>query len=203
MATSRALIDAISASTGETTATVAVALRRLREAKLIAVGGRGPYALAMTPRDAARLLIAICGAAPLERDSAILAVARFEPLPFSGEEQIGHSDTALREAGFAVPFAGLTEIDRFGDCLIKLLQGAKSRPWTSGYTLVKFFLPVPAVVIEHQIGAVAKRRWSFGPRAALEDLRYLGLVREQGLGQKTSIVAIDEHVLVEVAAAIS
>lgn len=52
--------------------------RRLREAKMLSVGGRGPYAPAATARDAARILISL--AASFNATEAVNSVRTYGPM---------------------------------------------------------------------------------------------------------------------------
>ena len=59
MTTSGRMVKTIAAATGISEPTIAIIVRKLREANLIPKAGRGLHAARMTPRDAARVLIAL------------------------------------------------------------------------------------------------------------------------------------------------
>jgi hypothetical protein len=73
------LIDAISSVTGASRSKVFVAHRNLREAGLIATGGRGPSAAKMTTIDAALILLALTSGSDLKACAA--SVERYRNLP--------------------------------------------------------------------------------------------------------------------------
>lgn len=100
------LIDAISSVTGASHSKVFVAHRNLREAGLIATGGRGPSAAKMTTIDAALILLALTSGADLKACAA--SVERYRNLPLQDPHpskffKAGTAAAALADVLEAIP----------------------------------------------------------------------------------------------------
>jgi hypothetical protein len=198
------LVHAMARAVGEEEGPVRVALRRLREAKLIDVFGRGRHAVDLPLDAAVRLLIGICGATALESDSPVKAVRRFELLPGHPKDTV--LARGLRPEEVVLPVDELTFGHSFGEALGRLLVSAgqgnllalehegQRRFFREGYVRVAFFLPVPSARIEHALGGWAKKSWEYGPPNLLGPA-YLSAVRQAGLGGRSRVVEIDETAL--------
>jgi len=217
MSKSPALIDATAKALGLPEATIKVVLRRLREHDLIDVGGRGPYAKDMTRTDAMRLTLASCAARPLEQDSAIRAVERYETL-----ECVHVSQTTTE--GFEglskhLPLATLAEHHSLGIALETLLLHAplgtmfpfrmrgeaedqKLRYAVGddrGFIDVKIYAPIPAVIVEHQVGALLKQSWFYGMDPGTDLRKYRSRLGELDLGHRHTVTTIDDLALEQIA----
>jgi hypothetical protein len=220
MATSPALIEAVVAMTGETKASVSVTLSRLRKARLIPVGGRGPYAIPMDAEAAMRLLIAVCASVPLEPDSAPNAVARFERLP-SRPPRIEPEEFKKAAKSVIMPIDELPRKHTFGEALKRLIDaGGKDELFTyldeprgrrkkgyqnpeiRGYLKIQFMLPIPQVRIEQQFGAWLKKTWVYGLEP-VDFESYNSACRSIGLGDRGRLTTVSEATVEEVGKSIS
>lgn len=214
MARSPELIDVMAATTGEAKESVSVALSRLRKSNLVPVGGRGPYAIAMDNRSAVRLLIAVCGAVPLETDSASMAVRRFEALPLS-RATLEHNgaDKDLKSpfmpldhlprdhtSGMAlmqmVEAGGKEELFSFADRRNGIRQKGFRQSQIRGFVRISFLLPIPQVRIEHQLAAWLRKSWVYG--SPIDPDRYNTACREAGLGDRSRVSTITETTIEEI-----
>ncbi|MGH2506572.1 MAG: hypothetical protein ACRDHZ_04015 [Ktedonobacteraceae bacterium] len=93
MATTKQLTEAVSRATGFSVETVHVHMRNLRERGLLTQAGKGSSAARMTPRDAARLLIAVCGAYYVKESAD--AVVTFAALPAYRRELISPKERII------------------------------------------------------------------------------------------------------------
>ncbi|RTM14430.1 MAG: hypothetical protein EKK33_06075 [Bradyrhizobiaceae bacterium] len=204
MANSPTLIAAVVEATGEPKPAVEVALRRLRTAELIPVGGRGPYSAKMDYVSAMRMLLAVCASIKLERDANVLAVKRFEPLTGG----LDNNETLVTEgydpASIKLPIDHLDHEHALGDAVITLLRaGAAGELYTyqetgpgravfkaKGYLRLSFYQPIPFARIEHVVGHVRKVwRYGFLGGASLDG--YISVMRERHLGGRLQMSEID------------
>ena len=198
------LVQAMVGALGEEEGAVRVALRRLRDAGLVGVFGRGRHTKDLPVDAMVRLLIGLCAATPLETDSPVKAVQRFESL--SGGLTHTELSKNLRPKDIALPLDALEETHRFGAALRKLLEAAgdgtllavnhkgQHKIFTEGYLRVAFFLPIPAARIEHAVGVWVRKTWSYGPTHIIGP-QYLSAVRQNSLGGQSRVVEIDETAL--------
>jgi DNA-binding transcriptional ArsR family regulator len=189
---------------GEEEGAVRVALRRLRDAGLIDVFGRGRHTKDLPTEAAVRLLLGLCAITPLEPDSPVKAVKRFESL--SGGLINTELSKSLRPKDISLPLDRLKEEHTLGAALHKLLEAAgdgtllavdqkgQRKVFTEGYLRVAFFLPVPAARIEHALGGWVRKTWAYGPTHILGP-QYLSVVRQKGLGGRSRTIEIDETAL--------
>jgi hypothetical protein len=206
--------------TGETKASVSVTLARLRKARLIPVGGRGPYAIPMDSEAAMRLLIAVCASVPLEPDSALAAVGRFERLP-GRPPSIFPEETKKDAKSIIMPIDELPRNHLFGDALKRLIEaGGKGELFTyldgpkgrrklgyqnaemRGYLRIQFMLPLPQARIEQQFGAWLRKTWRYGLHP-LEFDRYNSACRSIGLGDRGRLTSLSEATIEEVGKSIA
>jgi hypothetical protein len=214
MATSPALIETFVAMTGESKASVSVTLSRLRKASLIPVGGRGPYAIRMDTEAAMRLLIAICASIPLEADSAIKAVERFEGL-LSRPPKVAPEDSEQSAESIIMSIDELPDEHTVGAALKRIIEaGGRSelftyvdantgrrrkafkRPDLRGYLKVHFMLPIPQVRIEHQFSGWLRKTWIYGGQA-IDFESYNSACRSVGLGDCARLITISEATIEE------
>ncbi|MDR3425105.1 MAG: hypothetical protein P4M13_08585 [Alphaproteobacteria bacterium] len=216
MATSPALVNAIVQAIQEEKSSVEVTLRRLRDAGLIPVGGRGPYAVTMDLTSAMRLLLGVCAFIPLESRAAEKAVNRFESLPGGYEGGLAAEGVGgLEDIHMAID--ELRPEHTLGEALIRLLEaggrgelftykdtdGARRSvysPIGRGYLRVKFFLPVPIARIEHVLGASVKKIWKYGENISEEG--YLSALRDRHLGGRKYVIETDEYTFEYIGSAI-
>lgn len=215
----------MSEATGDTQSSIEVTLRRLRAPPeaLIEAKGRGPYAAQMTFQDASRLLIAVCGSTPLEANSAKQAVKRFESLRCTAQGTTSAKGYSRgREEQKLMPLAQFPEDHSFGAALETLLviasdqklflpRSGKSELTDSqlinsnivlGFVEVRFYRPLPAALIQYQLGGYFRQTWSYGLSIGDDGERYIGIVKEKGAGGKTVVTTIDQDVLWKVGGAI-
>lgn len=208
MATSPALIAAMVEAVGEPKVSVEVALRRLREAELVPVGGRGPYAVKMDYLSAMRLLLGVCASVPLEKDAARHAVYRFERLTGGLNESETIASKGWDPSSTKFVLDHLDAEHTLGDALISLLRaGASNELYVfqdqagradssyrdsllKGYVRVAFFLPLPIARIEHQVAHIRKV-WRYGYLGGASLESYISVLREQHLGGRKQMIEID------------
>jgi hypothetical protein len=193
---------------GEEQSSVQVTLRRLRDWGLIPVGARGRYSVNLDYTAAMRLLLGICASVPLEKDAAKEAVYSFERLFGGPSESETLASDGWDPTTIKFPLDQLGEEHMLGDALITLLRaggtdalyvfrdekGAQNSDyedsWLRGYLRVAFYLPIPIVRIEHQIGGLRKVwRYGFLGGAPLEG--YISVLREKHLGGRMRVSEID------------
>jgi DNA-binding transcriptional ArsR family regulator len=208
MATSPTLVAAIVEAIGEPKVSVEVTLRRLREAGLIPVSGRGPYSAKMDYVSAMRMLLGVCASVTLERDAAKQAVDRFEKLGGSLNEDETLASEGWNPEAIRFPVDHLNPEHALGDALITLLRaggadklyvfeneaGEKDtsyrRAILRGYLRVDFYLPLPIARIEHQIGHVRKV-WRYGFLGGAPLDSYVAVLRDRHLGGRMQMIEID------------
>jgi hypothetical protein len=208
MASSPSLVKAMVEAIGEDRASVQVTLRRLRDWGLIPVGARGRYSVNLDYISAMRLLLGICASVPLEKDAAKEAVYSFERLVGGLNESETVASEGWDPATIKFPLDQLGEEHMLGDALVTLLRAGATDAlyvfldekgvqnseykdsWLRGYLRVAFYLPIPLVRIEHQIGGLRKVwRYGFLGGAPLES--YISVLREQHLGGRMHVTEID------------
>lgn len=207
------LVGSIAEAVGEKSSAVGVTLRRLRDAKLIRVEGRGRHAIELHAADAVKLLIAVCAAVPLEPQAAAKAVARFEKL----EGALAESEAAKqwRPEDLIFPVDMLPKIHTFDTALITLLEAGgrngllectdsagKRLRNPLGYVRIGFFMPIPVVRIEHALGGFVRKEWRYGPSHTIGP-PYLSVVRDRYRSGRSTLVEIDEQVLEAVGGALA
>ena len=219
MPTSPVLIAAAASALGIAKPSIEHSLRGLREAGLIRVSGRGPYASQMTFQDASRLLIGVCGAAPLERNAASNAVEVFETLRLANETIDGTDEVATgqgplsklaEEHSFGQAFQSLLEVAG-DDCLFSSMGGRSEKTDSElkrmiailGYVRVEFFRPVPVTRIIYQLVAIGRQVLTYGKNIGDDTSRYSGIVRDQMNCGRIEITTITEEVLWEVGKSIT
>jgi hypothetical protein len=131
MAKSPELVAAVARILRRDPETVKVAMRRLREAGLIEVTGKGRGGKAMTARDAATLLIGVSGAATL-KDAPALAETYWKLPPASGNRHRGTwrrwGPRPLAARYFRKVFAAdIGPLDTFGTALTALIARVRDR----------------------------------------------------------------------------
>jgi hypothetical protein len=204
MGNSPTLVAAIVEAMGEPKPAVEVALRRLRAAELIPVGGRGPYSAKMDYVSAMRMLLAVCASIKLEREANVLAVKRFEPLKGGLDDNETLVTEGYDPASIKLPIDHLDHEHALGDAVITLLRaGAAGELYTyqetgpgravfkaKGYLRLSFYQPIPFARIEHVVGHVRKVwRYGFLGGASLDG--YISVLRERHLGGRLQMSQID------------
>jgi hypothetical protein len=202
--------------TGETKASVSVALSRLRKANLVPVRGRGPYAIPMDAEAAMRLLIAVCASVTLEPDSATNAVRRFEGLS-SRAPKIEPESSAPKANSVVMPIEELPEEHTFGQALKRIIEAggrdelftyidpdsgkrkqAYTNPEVRGYLRVHFMLPLPQVRIEHQFAGWLRKTWFYGDQPPIDFQSYNRACRDHFLGDRARLISISDATIEEV-----
>lgn len=114
MATSPSLIAAIAKATRRRPEAVAILLRHIRLDGGIGVGGRGPYALQMTPADAVKLSLGVLYGGQFK--DSMTSIKKYEVLPRIGDDPIEQRwttfgqafETVLRDSGTGGESAEIT-----------------------------------------------------------------------------------------------
>lgn len=220
MAKSPELIETVVAMTGETKASVSVTLSRLRQAELVPVTGRGPYAVEMDAEAAMRLLIAVCASVPLERNSAVKAVQRFEhlrsrPPNFFPEgarqnaksiimplNELGDDHTVGDALKHLIEVSGRNELFTFLDAETGKRRNAFNNPDIRGSLRVRFMLPIPQVWIEHQFSGWLRKEWFYGDEFIAFD-SYNTACRQAGLGDRARLTTLSQATIEEIGITLS
>lgn len=216
MGTSPTLVAAIVEAVGEPKPAVEVTLRRLRAAKLIPVGGRGPYSVKMDYLSAMRMILAVCASVTLERDADTRAVDRFERLVGGLDENETMATEGWDPAKIRLPIDDLDPEHRLGDAIISLLRagaagelytfreiGSTAAPYKAkGYLRVSFYRPLPFARIEHAVGHVRKV-WRYGFLGGAPLDGYISVLREKQLGGRMLMSQIDGRTFEIIGAAVA